>query len=75
MTTRLEASHWLLQQFGLIDEFSEKSERSEKEIRKNSVQSLEIMANGGQRQRSFSMRETSAPERLKKMKGGRLEAV
>lgn len=75
MTTRLEASHWLLQQFGLIEEFSEKSERSEKEIRKSSVQSLEIMANGGRRQRYFSMWETGTLERLKELKGGRLETV
>jgi len=74
MTTRLEASHWLLRQFGLIDEFSEKSERSKKEIRKSSIQSLERTANGGRRQRSLSPQDKSAPERLKEMKGGRLEA-
>lgn len=45
MTTRLEASHWLLQQFGLIDEFSEKSERSEKEIKKKQCT---VLGNNGQ---------------------------
>lgn len=34
MTTGLEASHRLLQQFGLIDEFSEKSEKTEKDKKK-----------------------------------------
>lgn len=43
MTTRLEASHRLLEQFWLIDEFSEWSEGSEKEGIKTSVQSVKTV--------------------------------
>lgn len=43
--------------------------------KKSSVQSLEIMANGGRRQRYFSMWDTGTLERLKELKGGMLETV